>query len=177
MVNVFLFSKYYNQTKQETIIEENRKLEELNEAKILESNKKFNEELSKKHNAVLFDTLNGYTFKIINELIDNKKKLYVNGYIDDLTKVDTTYYLKINSDKKGIAIDGLDRKEYNNFSICISKQFLHELETKLNSSDKTNKGGFIITVDSIKTEIHNSILDIPNRIYIQGKLEDYYLNK
>ncbi len=151
------------------------------------SNEKAIINLSQKYNAVLgWDTLELYTYLYQEMFIDQRKPISFEGELTDITKTDSTYFLKVRNsswhyDKNYIAL------------ISLSRQNFVELQKILKSNNHTNEGCFVFKVSNIVSaypeiksdfklngEDSYSYLDYDfdeTLLIFKGELIDFYLNE
>jgi hypothetical protein len=143
--------------------------------------------LSQKYNAVLgWDTLELYTYLYQEMFIDQRKPISFEGELYDITKTDSTYFLKVRNsswhyNKNYIAL------------ISLSRQNFVEFQKILKSNYHTNEGCFVFKVSKIvpaSPEIKSDLelngedsysyldYDFDETLLIfKGELIDFYLNE
>lgn len=143
--------------------------------------------LSQKYGAISgWDTLEYYTYLYQEMFIDQRKPICFEGELNDITKTDSTYYLKVRNtswhyNKNYIA------------QISLSSQNFIEFQKILKSKNHTNEGSFVFKVSKIisaSPEISSDselggedsysflVYDFDQTLLIfKGELIDFYLNE
>lgn len=171
-------------------IKELKELKEVKEAvvkqkieKLKTKNKKAIINLSKKYNAVSgWDTLEVYTYLYQEMFIDQRKPISFEGRLNDITKTDSTYFLKVWNSKN---------RSYNKNSmalISLSRQNFVEFQKILKSNSHTDEGCFVFKVskivsgypeitsdDELRSIDFNSYFNFYNLLIFKGELIDFYL--
>ncbi len=107
------------------------------------SNEKAIINLSQRYNAVLgWDSLDFYTYHLQEIFIDKKKLLCFEGELEDITKKDSSYYLKVKSTYRA------SFKKYV-AQISLNHQAFAKLQKVLKTNNFNNKGCFIVKVSQI----------------------------
>lgn len=151
------------------------------------TNKKALINLTQKYSAIMgWDTLDFYTYQYQEMFIDQRKPICFEGELNDITKTDSSYYLKLRNTswhykKNCIAL------------ISLSRQNFIEFNKILKSKNHTNEGCFVFKVSKIisaSPEIKSDIemegedsysylgFDFDETLLIfKGELIDFYLNE
>lgn len=150
-------------------------------------NEKNTIDIAQKYNAIsLRDSLKDFTCDFQEEFIDKKKSVCFEGELEDITKTDSVYYLKIRASKCDLN---------RNFIAIISMSSANysKLREQLNSTDNTKIGSFIFNVSKIcspssqlKSDLELAGEDSYSYLYydidetlliLEGDLIDFCLNK
>jgi len=171
--------KEVKEEKEAVVKQKNEQLKATNEKAIID--------LSQKYNAVSgWDTLELYTYLYQEMFIDQRKPISFEGELNDITKTDSTYFLKVRNsswhyNKNYIAL------------ISLSRQNFVEFLKILKSNNHTNEGCFVFKVSKIVSaspeiksdlelngEDSYSYLDYDfdeTLLIFKGELIDIYLNE
>lgn len=171
--------KELKEEKEAIVKQKNEQIRTTNEKAIID--------LSQKYNAVSgWDTLELYTYLYQEMFIDQKKPISFEGELIDITKTDSTYFLKVRSsswyyNKNYIALISLNRQKFIEF------------QEILKSKNHTKNGCFVYKVSKIvsaspeitsdhelRGENSYSYLDYnfdETLLIFKGELIDFYLNE
>ncbi len=171
--------KELKEEKEAVVKQKNEQLKTTNEKAIIN--------LSQKYNAVSgWDTLELYTYLYQEMFIDQRRPICFEGELNDITKTDSTYFLKVRNsswhyNKNFIAL------------ISLSRQNFVEFQKILKSNNHTNEGCFVFKVSKIvsaspeiksdlelNAEDSYSYLDYDfdeTLLIFKGELIDFYLNE
>lgn len=150
------------------------------------TNKKAITELSQKFNSISgWDTLAAFTYVLQEMFVDERKPISFEGELKDITKLDSTYFLRVHSDWY--------YKQNYIAQISISPEKFIELKNQLKSSNHSKEGCFIFKVSKIiyvspeiksnsesEGEAWDSYLDYDfnkSLLIFKGDLIDFYLNE
>lgn len=141
--------------------------------------------LCEKYNAVSgWDTLNLYTYHYQELFIDQKRPISFKGELNDITKTDSTYFLRVRNTNWRYSKDYIAQ-------ISLNHQTFNKFQSILKLKNHTNKGCFIFSVSKIlsvspkliseaesDSENYYSYLDFDfdeTLLIFKGELIDFYL--
>lgn len=131
------------------IQEEKQKMADQNQHELTTLNKKSITDLATKYKAVSgWDTLHLWTYHFQEMFIDSSKLINFIGGIEDITKIDSFYILRVHYINQYVEINYNSDKNYI-AEIAVNRQQLQHIRDLIISKIHSNEGSFIFRVSKI----------------------------